>query len=543
MTEGKNTTVLLIEDNPGDARLIKEMLRFSSTTRFELTQVECLDEAFKVLEGGSFDIILSDLGLPDSWGLDTFYKLHIHAPKIPTIVLTGLNDDVTGTRAVREGAQDYLIKGQVDGDILSRAIHYAIERKKSDEALRESEEKYSALVELSPDGIILLQAGKVIFANNSVYRLIDLDESDLIGADVFKLMNGSLKGVMERLNVHDKSMVIKNLSEAARGNITSRTYRLPSKRKSGDIIWIEVHVTPIMYKEVTSELILFKNITEQKSVEQSIKEKNKELQVMGEELQELNLNLEQKVQERTVEVEVLLKQKDEFVNQLGHDLKSPLTPLVTLLPIIEQRENDSELRELLGVSIENVNFMKELVIKTLSLARLNSPNTEFIIDNIKLSEEVTTILRTKQHIFAEREITTENMVREGLIIKADKLRLDELFDNLITNSIKYSDEGGTLEIDAEEEEEGDFVTISIKDNGVGMAEEQLGHIFEEFYKVDPSRHDLDSSGLGLSICKRIVEKHGGKIWAESPGEGKGTTFYFTIPVLKIKEKEMRVLTH
>ncbi|MDY6960083.1 MAG: response regulator, partial [Halobacteriota archaeon] len=264
MTKSKNTTVLLIEDNPGDARLIKEMLKFSSTTRFELTQVENLKDALEVLEEDSFDIILSDLGLPDSWGLDTFHKLHIHVPKVPTIVLTGLNDDVTGTSAVREGAQDYLIKGQVDGDILSRAIHYAIERKKSDEALRESEEKYSALVELSPDGIILLQAGKVIFANNSVYRLFDIGESDLIGGDVFKLMNGSLKGTMDVLSEQERNIIINNLSEAASGNVMARTYRVPSKRKSGDIIWIEVHVTPIMYKGITSELILFKDITKQK---------------------------------------------------------------------------------------------------------------------------------------------------------------------------------------------------------------------------------------------------------------------------------------
>ena len=543
MTGNKSTMVLLIEDNPGDARLIKEMLRFSSNsnTRFELTHVERLDEAFKVIEEGSFDIILSDLGLSDSWGLDTFHKLHTHVPKVPTIVLTGLNDDVTGTRAVREGAQDYLIKGQVDCDILSRAIHYAIERKKSDEALRESEEKYSALVELSPDGIILLQAGKVIFANNSVYRLFDFDKSDLIGADVFKLINGSLKLAVDGLDKYDRDMIINNLSEAAKGHVTARTYRFPSSRKGRDLIWIEIHVTPIMYKGITSELILIKDITEQKKAEQSIKEKNKELQVMGGELQGLNLNLEQKVDERTVEVENLLKQKDEFVNQLGHDLKSPLTPLVTLLPIIEGREKDSELKELLVISIENVNYMKELVIKTLSLARLNSSNTEFHMGDVELSEEITMILRTKQHIFAEREITTENMVREGLIVKADKLRLDELFDNLITNAIKYSNDGGSLAIYAEEE--GDFVTIAIKDTGLGMTKEQLDHIFEEFYKVDPSRHDLDSSGLGLSICKRIVEKHGGKIWAESPGEGEGTTFYFTIPALKIKEEEMIALTH
>jgi signal transduction histidine kinase len=85
----------------------------------------------------------------------------------------------------------------------------------------------------------------------------------------------------------------------------------------------------------------------------------------------------------------------------------------------------------------------------------------------------------------------------------------------------------TITIDAKEDK--DFVTVSIKDTGIGITEEQLSHIFDEFYKADEARHDFDSSGLGLPICKRIVEKHGGKIWVESPGEGGGTTFYFTIP--------------
>ena len=118
------------------------------------------------------------------------------------------------------------------------------------------------------------------------------------------------------------------------------------------------------------------------------------------------------------------------------------------------------------------------------------------------------------------------------MVKTDKLRLEELFDNLIGNSVKYSPNGSDITIDARDD--GKFVLVSVKDEGVGMNSEQLDHIFEEFYKADESRHDFGSSGLGLSICKRIVEKHGGKIWAESKGKGKGTTMFFTIPTLNKK---------
>ncbi|MDY6964441.1 MAG: PAS domain S-box protein [Halobacteriota archaeon] len=112
----------------------------------------------------------------------------------------------------------------------------------------------------------------------------------------------------------------------------------------------------------------------------------------------------------------------------------------------------------------------------------------------------------------------------------------EIIDNLISNAVKYSYEGGgTITINSKNCD--DFVIVSVKDTGVGMAGEELSQIFDEFYKADASRHDLDSSGLGLSICKRIVEKQGGKIWAESSGEGKGSTFYFTIP----KKRKMACL--
>jgi len=88
-------------------------------------------------------------------------------------------------------------------------------------------------------------------------------------------------------------------------------------------------------------------------------------------------------------------------------------------------------------------------------------------------------------------------------------------------------EEGCLSFDAEEND--DIVKVSMRDTGIGISEDQMDHIFDEFYKADPSRHDLNSSGLGLTICKRIVEKHGGEIWAESEGIGKGATFYFTVP--------------
>ncbi|MBN2602883.1 MAG: PAS domain-containing sensor histidine kinase [Candidatus Thermoplasmatota archaeon] len=241
----------------------------------------------------------------------------------------------------------------------------------------------------------------------------------------------------------------------------------------------------------------------------------------------VNKQLERKVKDRTLQIEKLIEQKDEFINQLSHDLRTPLTPIMVLLPILEKQTDGKKSKELIEIIARNANFMKELVDKTIELARLNSTNIALEFENQHLLTEVNSILENFELLFEKNHIDVENKINKNIFILADKLKLEELFNNLLTNSIKYSAENdGIIKIDAEKKKE--FVTISISDNGLGMDKEQLDHIFEEFYKADESRHDLDSSGLGLSICKRIVEKHGGKIWAQSKGKGKGSTFYFTL---------------
>ena len=127
--------VLLIEDNPGDARLIQIMLEDAADDLFQIEQVERLSAAFERLAAGGIGVVLSDLSLPDSHGLDTFVQLHARAPQVPIIVLSGLNDTTVAVQAVHQGAQDYLIKGQVDGQLLVRAMRYAIERKRMSEQL------------------------------------------------------------------------------------------------------------------------------------------------------------------------------------------------------------------------------------------------------------------------------------------------------------------------------------------------------------------------------------------------------------------------
>lgn len=234
-----------------------------------------------------------------------------------------------------------------------------------------------------------------------------------------------------------------------------------------------------------------------------------------------------KIEEYNKILEGLLNQKDEFIGQLGHDLKNPLTPLVGLLPIIVEQEKDPEIKEHLKIMNHNVQYMRDLIFKTLQLAKLRSSNVQFDIENLNLTEEIKNAIESQKLILNQNNITVDNRIMEDIFVQADKLRLSELLKNLISNSVKYTAKGGG-KITFGATKDRDIVTVGIKDSGIGMSKEQQDNIFNEFYKANKFSSDMESTGLGLAICKRIVEKHGGNIWAESSGPGMGSVFYFTL---------------
>jgi len=133
----KTLRILIVEDNPADADLIQEMLPSAGPLNFQVESAVRLSGALTRLESKGIDLVLMDLGLPDSQGLSTFHSLRQAAPGIPVIVLSGNDDQELATAAVRDGAQDYLVKGQIGGDLLIRAIRYALERERLILELRE----------------------------------------------------------------------------------------------------------------------------------------------------------------------------------------------------------------------------------------------------------------------------------------------------------------------------------------------------------------------------------------------------------------------
>ncbi len=233
------------------------------------------------------------------------------------------------------------------------------------------------------------------------------------------------------------------------------------------------------------------------------------------------------MKERTVQVEQLLRQKDEFIAQAGHDLKTPLTPIIALLPHIYKKEQDPELRKLLAMVMSDATGMKHLITDILTLAKLNTPYTTADAEEIVLVDEVEKGILKHTWMAWKKSHSIKNSVGPDIRIWMTKSHIESLFDNLIGNAVRYTPEGGTVTIFSKVAEW--MTMISIADTRIGLNPEETIRIFDEFYKADSSRHERDSSGLGLTIVSRIVHLYGGHIKAESPGIGCGSTFTVTFP--------------
>jgi two-component system cell cycle sensor histidine kinase/response regulator CckA len=185
-----HTRVLLVEDNPADARFLREQIADVGAGGIKLTHVSRLEEALKKLDDDDFDIVLLDLSLPDESGIDTLVRAHAHAPGVPIVVLTGTDDEALAIRAVREGAQDYLVKGRTDGNLLLRAMRYASERKHAIEALQRREEHFRSLIENALDLISIVgEDGTIRYASPSYERVLGYRADDLVGSSAFQFIH------------------------------------------------------------------------------------------------------------------------------------------------------------------------------------------------------------------------------------------------------------------------------------------------------------------------------------------------------------------
>ena len=557
---GPPIKILLIEDDPDDELIVRVSLTQAKWAKFVLEWAERLSTGLDRLGRGGIDVVLLDLSLPDSSGTETFYQVRAQALDLPIVVLTGLEDEVLGAELIREGGQDYLVKGQLNSTLLTRSINYAIERKRAEEVIKRLAKETAVLAEI---GRIISssleiaqvyerfseQVLKLIPCDRIAVNLVDLEQGRcesayVYGADVPGRQSGDtspLDGTyVEGLVRVRTGLVVQGL---AREEIAQRYPDLVPSLQAGLQSYLDVPLisrnrvigalqvrsaSPNAYTD--RDLRLLERIGAQiagaiagSQLYSQIKQAEEALKQQAKELTRSNAELEQ------------------FAYVASHDLQEPLRMVTSYVQILAQDYEDrldADADRYINYAVDGANRMKVLIDDLLEFSRVGSQGKPFEPTNCgDVMEQVISDL--EEAIKESRgKVTWESLPT----VMADATQLAQLLRNLVGNGIKFRGEAPPhVHVSAEFANSGAALgeaqettweewLFSVCDNGIGIAPKHYKRIFQMFQRLH-HRSEYPGTGIGLAVCQKIVERHEGRIWVESE-PGKGSTFYFTIPFRK-----------
>ena len=482
--------VLLVNNSLRDGRRIEGLLNNSKVADFDLVSVRWLSAARERLINEKADVVLLDLMLPDSRGLQTFDKIHADAPDVPIIILSGHEDEELGVAAVRNGAQDYLVKGEMDSNILARTLRYAIERKRGEEALRLSEAHLRRIIEKNADGILIVnKKGIVLFINPTAEALFGCKADLLLGKPFgFPLEAG----------------------EANEFDIL---------QEDGSALVAEMRVVEIVWDGDFAHLASLRDITERKRLEEELKRYTEELE------ERVSKQVNEMVQSEK------MASLGQLVAGVAHEINNPLAFIKSNTQLISKKimklmfqwkeeKKDIESLEHIGSLIDiNIDGIGRIATITKTLKRFARSDSEGRgAANINEGIRDTLVIvhnRLKHRIKVHDDYgnVPKTICNMG--------QLNQVFMNLILNSSQSMDEG---DIWIKTWDDKQNIYIEIKDNGGGIPTNKLNKIFDPFFTTKD-----EGTGFGLSISYRIIKDHNGDISVKSE-VGKGTTMNITIPI-------------
>ena len=241
-------------------------------------------------------------------------------------------------------------------------------------------------------------------------------------------------------------------------------------------------------------------------------------------------------------LEKAFARQQQFTGDASHELRTPLAVIQAESTLALQKERSPEdYQKAIGIITQEAAHISSIIAQMLTLARADAGKAHLKLDDIDLSEFIRDICSDVEILCREKQLALNTDLSDNLYIRADKRSLVRLMYNLISNAVRYTDEGGTVSVLLYKE--GSNAVISVKDTGIGIPSHALTLIFERFYRVDKARSRSEGgSGLGLAICKHIVEAHKGSIEVESL-VGKGSAFYVKFPKVHKSEVQKAAFLH
>lgn len=367
------------------------------------------------------------------------------------------------------------------------------ERKKVDEELRRSRETLKKIIDSMPFGIVIVDKNKAIrLVNNKAAEMTGCaNPSELIGKRCHRFICPSLEGQCPVIDFHQ------NIDASERF----------IKTKNGKTIPVLKSVTPIIFENQEVLLESFVDITERKEAEEKMKNLNKNLEEANDELKH-------------------------FAYIASHDLREPLRKIMSFGTILQktiQTKIEPEENENLTFVVDAAKRMSSMIDGLLSYSRVSTKGHEF--ENIEISEIIDGLKQYELGMLIEETHTIINIPQPLPAIYADGLQIRQLLQNLIANGIKYQPRGNKPEITITARPAADnMLRIEITDNGIGIAPEYHNSIFTMFKRLHTNK-EYEGTGIGLAVCKKIVQRHNGQMGVESQ-PGKGSTFWFTVAAAK-----------
>ncbi|HEY4689445.1 MAG TPA: ATP-binding protein [Anaerolineae bacterium] len=525
--------ILIVEDVRTDAELAEREIH-KTLQACVFRRVETREDYLAALETFQPDLIISDYHLPRFDGLTALKLALERAPLTPVIIWTGSINEDTAVECMKAGATNYVIKEHIKR--LGPAVVHALEEQQlrqerfwAEEALRESEERYRTVSELTSDFAYAL---RIEPDGSFTPEWMTEAFSRITGYDLDASMDGRAAW-MSILHPGDGAVAFQHLQANLSGKTHVAEYRIVDK--SGQVHWVRDYGRPIWdatQNRVTRVIGAAQDITERRQAEEAVRQLNAELE---QRVRERTAQLEaanQELETANARLEALGRVKDEFVSNVSHELRTPLANFKLYLGLLALRPEkyDTYVATLERETTRLTNLVEGLLV----LSRLDQNRQTLNLTSLDLNALIREYVTDRSSLAESKGLTLVFNPETALpAVQADPNLLGQALSILLTNAFNYTPAGGRVTVSAQARhfDGRQWLGFSLSDTGPGIAPEEQAELFTRFFRGKAGRESgVPGTGLGLAIVKEIVERHHGRVAVESEGvPGKGATFSIWLP--------------